>query len=118
MLLQYKHVSSYYKYASRISSKPIYFCTSYELSTNVQKDVPRYMLFADDKVLTDVKKNKSNTKLHLWWKTFKVKGLNISWTTTKYMEYKFSESGDEGVILWPRNTIKWPIFLFSVYYTK
>jgi hypothetical protein len=70
----------------------------YEVTRDIQGDIPWCMLFADDVVLVDENREGVNIKLELWRQTLESKGFRISRTKTEYMRCDFgttiSEDGD------------------------
>ncbi|PKA60283.1 ubiquitin-protein ligase E3 C [Apostasia shenzhenica] len=57
----------------------------------IQDEVPWCMLFADDIVLIEKTKEGAKAKLELWRNALESKGLHLSRSKTKYMEYIFSQ---------------------------
>ncbi|PWZ30103.1 hypothetical protein Zm00014a_011606 [Zea mays] len=70
----------------------------YEVTRDIQGDIPWCMLFADDVVLVDESRDGVNRKLELWRQTLESKGFRICRTKTEYMRCDFgttiSENGD------------------------
>ena len=66
-----------------------------EVSRNIQGDIPRCILFADDVVPVDESQTGVNRKLELWWQTLESKGLRLSRTKTEYMRCDFGGAAQE-----------------------
>ncbi|XP_070040367.1 uncharacterized protein [Nicotiana tomentosiformis] len=60
------------------------------LTRNIQGEVSRCMLFADDIVLIDEMRGRVNAKLEVWRKTLESKYFKLSRTKIEYLECKFS----------------------------
>jgi hypothetical protein len=69
-----------------------------EVTRDIQGDIPWCMLFVNDVVLVDERREGVNRKLELWRQTLELKGFRISKTKTKYMRCDLgttiSEDGD------------------------
>jgi hypothetical protein len=71
-----------------------------ELTHAIQDEVPWCMMFADDIVLVDEKKERVEAKLELWRHTLESRGFKLSRSKTEYMECRFSGiNRDQGSIL-------------------
>ena len=68
----------------------------YEVTGDIQGDIPWCMLFADDVVLGDESRVGVNRKLELWRRTLESKGFRLSRTKIEYMTCDFSASRHEG----------------------
>ncbi|KAG2614949.1 hypothetical protein PVAP13_3NG021790 [Panicum virgatum] len=62
----------------------------YEVTRDIQGEIPWCMLFADDVVLVDESRAGVNRKLELWRSTLESKGFRFSRTKTEYMMCDFS----------------------------
>ena len=60
------------------------------LTTSIQEEIPKCMLFADDIVILGDSKVEINWKLELWRRTLESKGFRISRSKTEYMHCSFS----------------------------
>ncbi|RLM74125.1 hypothetical protein C2845_PM15G20950 [Panicum miliaceum] len=85
-----------------------------EVTSDIQDDIPRCMLFADDVVLVDESREGVNRKLELWRRTLKSKGFRLSRTKTEYMMCDFSatrlEDGDvslDGQVVTQKDTFRY-----------
>ena len=83
-----------------------------EVTRNIQRDIPWYMLFADDVVLVNESQTEVNRKLELWRQTLESKGFRLSKTKTEYMRCGFGgvvlEEGDvslEGQVVPKKDTL-------------
>ena len=63
----------------------------FEVTKNIQGDIPWCMLFADDVVLVDKSQTRVNRKLELWRQTLESKGFRLSKNKTEYMRCDFDE---------------------------
>ena len=61
-----------------------------ELTKEIQDEVPRCMLFADDIVLIDETSARLSGKLELWRHTLESKGFRLSKSKTEYLKCEFS----------------------------
>ena len=59
------------------------------LTTIIQEEIPKCMLFADDIVILGESKVEINWKLELWRRTLESKGFRISRDKTEYMHCSF-----------------------------
>jgi hypothetical protein len=62
----------------------------YEVTRDIQGDIPWCMLFADDVVLVDESRTGVDQKLELWRRTLEAKGFRRSRSKTEYMKCDFS----------------------------
>ncbi|PVH39300.1 hypothetical protein PAHAL_5G473800 [Panicum hallii] len=67
----------------------------YEVTRDIQGDIPWCMLFADDVVLVDESRAGVNMKLELWRHTLESRGFRLSRTKTEYMMRDFSPTRHE-----------------------
>ena len=63
----------------------LYALVMYEVTRDIQGDIPWCMLFADDVVLVDNSRAGVNRKLELWRQTLESKGFRLSRTEIEYM---------------------------------
>lgn len=65
--MNYQQVSNHNRFTPRFNSRSLLFIlVIYELTRQIEDDIPWYMLFAKDKVLVDKAKTDINLKFELW----------------------------------------------------
>ena len=62
------------------------------LTSSIQEEIPKCMLFADDIVLLGDSKRDINQKLELWRMTLELKGFRLSRGKTEYMHCCFDDT--------------------------
>ncbi|KAL6505306.1 hypothetical protein OROGR_025123 [Orobanche gracilis] len=76
-----------------------------ELTRGIQNDVPWCMMFADDIVLIDETKVGVQQKLELWRDTLEARGFRLIRSKTEYMECRFSDNSEAGMITFDEKVV-------------